>query len=426
MLIALVTGNMVGSGAFLVPALVANIGSISLLALVFTAAGALCLALVFAKMSLLIPKAGGPYAYALSGFGEYMGFQTAYYYWVGTWVSNAALVVALLGYLDVLFPITSHPIAKNVIILTIIWIPTIVNIIGVRSVGVLQLVTSVLKFMPLLLIAVIGWFYFHPEYLSQSFNITGKSNLSAFSAAAALTLWLFIGVESATIPSNEVDNPNRNIPLATVLGTIIAALIYISSFVAIAGMLPADTLAHSTSPFAIAAEVIFGAWGKIFVAIGAIIACFGALSGWVLLSAQVPMAAADDQLFPKIFAKRSKRSGIPVWGLVISSILTSLLMLFMTNLGLIEQFNILTTVTVAILLIAYFYTAVAEIIILPKQQTLNRKNIFHLCIAVLAAMYSSWAIFFGSNKEIVFYLLAFVLSSVPLYAWLHWKKKPLN
>lgn len=421
MLIALVTGNMVGSGAFMTPTLIARVGSIGLLSLGFTAVGALCLALVFAKMSLLIPKTGGPYAYAFAGFGEYMGFQTAYYYWVAVWVSNAALVVAVIGYLAVFFPVTNNVFIQTVITLSIIWIPTIVNIIGVRSAGVLQLVTAVLKFIPFVIIATIGWCYFHPEYLTQSFNVTTESNLSAFSHAATLTLWLFVGVESATIPSDAVHKPNRNIPLATVLGTIIAAVVYISSFVAIAGILPTDILANSSSPFATATEIIFGAWGKFLVAAGAVVACFGALNGWVLLSAQVSMAAADDGLFPKIFAQRNKRSGIPVSGLIISSALTSLLMLAMLNLGLIEQFDFLVLVTVTVLLIAYFYTAVAELVILSRQQTPRRKNIFHICVAILAAMYSFWAIF-GSEKEIIFYLMAFILSSAPLYAWLKWKK----
>jgi basic amino acid/polyamine antiporter, APA family len=422
MLIALVTGNMVGSGAFMLPTNIARIGSIGLLSLVFTAVGAMCLALVFAKMSLLVPKAGGPYAYARAGFGEYIGFQTAYYYWVAVWVSNAAIVVALLGYLNVFFPIASHPVAKIITIMLVIWIPTVVNIVGVRSAGALQVITTILKFVPLLIVATIGWFYFHPEYISQSFNLTAKSNFSAFSSAAALTLWLFIGVESATIPSEAVKNPHRNIPLATLLGTLIAAIIYIVSFVAIAGMLPAEVLANSSSPFAAATEVIFGKWGRLLVAAGAVIACFGALNGWVLLSAQVPMAAAKDNLFPEVFAKCNKRTGVPVNGLVISSTLTTVIMLVMADLDLIKQFELIITVTVTASLVAYFYTAIAEIVVLPKQQHINRKNVFHICVAILAAIYSFWAIF-GSDMRIIFYLMSFILSSFPFYAWFQWKKK---
>jgi len=420
MLIALVTGNMVGSGAFLIPTEIARVGSIGLLSLIFTAVGALCLALVFSKMSQLVPKPGGPYVYANAGLGEYMGFQTAYYYWIAAWVGNAAIVVAALGYINLFFPVLDNPVNKTITILTIIWSLTMVNIMGIRFAGVVQIVTTILKFAPLLIIATIGWFYFNPEYLTQNFNVTSGSNFSAFSFGMTLTLWLFIGVESATIPSDSIQNPKRNIPLATVLGTLIAATIYIASNTAIFGMLPNEVLANSTSPFATAAEIIFGGWGKLFVAAGAIIACLGALNGWILIAAQIPMAASDDGLFPKIFGN-CKRPGVPTAGLIITSFCISLLVLASTYLGLIQQFELLIIIATTASLFAYFYTSVSEIIILPKK-TMDRKTIFHLSVASLAAVYSFCAIL-GSTKEVIFFMTAFLLFTIPLYAIFRWKNK---
>ena len=419
MLIALVTGNMVGSGAFLLPTGLARVGSIGLLSLLFTATGALCLAMVFAKMSLLVPKTGGPYVYAHAGFGEYMGFQTAYYYWISAWVGNAAIVVAALGYLDLFLPVLNTPTNKSIAILAIIWSLTIINIMGIRFAGFVQIITTILKFTPLLIVGIIGWWYFNPEYLTQNFNVTPDSNFSAFSLGITMTLWLFVGVESATIPAASVHNPKRNIPLATLLGTVIAATIYILSNTAIFGMLPNEILANSTSPFAAAAEIIFGTGGKLFVAFGAIIACLGALNGWILIAAQIPMAAANDGFFPKIFS-RCSRPGIPVHSLIITSLLISLLVLASTHLGLIEQFNLLIIVAVTTSLLAYFYTSVAEIIVLPKK-ILDRKTIFHLVIATLAAIYSFSAIL-GSTKEVIFFLMAFLLLTIPFYALFKWKK----
>lgn len=413
MLIALVTGNMVGSGAFLLPADLARIGSISLLALIFTVIGALCLALVFAKMSLLVPKNGGPYVYANEGFGEYMGLQTAYYYWIAVWVGNSALVVAAIGYLDVFFPVVNNPLAKTISILTIIWTPTIVNMLGVRVAGFVQIITSILKFAPLLIIGIMGWWYFHPEYLTEHFNVTTQSNFSSFSSAIVLTLWLFVGVESAAVPNDSVHNPKRNIPLATLIGTAIAAIVYILSYTAIFGMLPNDLLAHSTYPFATAAEIILGSWGKLFVAFGAVVACLGALNGWTLVAAQIPMAAAHDGLFPKIFAK-CNRHKIPAFGLLITSLCISTLVLSSTYLNIIDQFNILILAATTATVVAYFYTAIAQIIILPKQP-LDRKNLFHICVAILAAAYSFCAIL-GSSKEVIFYFTAFILLTIPFYA----------
>jgi len=413
MLIALVTGNMVGSGAFLLPSDLARIGSIGLLSLVVTIVGALSLAFVFAKMSLLIPRTGGPYVYAKAGFGEYLGFQTAYYYWIAVLVGNAAIVVAAIGYLDVIIPILHSPVAKSVAIIAIIWSLTIVNIIGVRFAGFVQIVTTILKFAPLLLIGCFGWWYFHPEYLVGHFNVTPNSNYHAFSSAIVITLWLFVGVESASVPANAVYNPQRNIPLATVCGTGLAAVVYLLSSVAMFGMLPNEVLANSTSPFAAATEVILGNWGKLFVAFGSLIACLGALNGWILIAAQIPMAGAQDNIFHKIFAKCG-RSGTPVVGLIITSTIISGLILASTYLSLIDQFNFLIVVATVASVIAYFYTAVAEVIVIPKKP-LSRKNLFHVLVAIIAAFYSFFVILCAS-KEVIYSFAVFVLFTIPMYA----------
>ena len=419
MLIALVIGNMVGSGVFMLPASIAQIGSIGLLSWIFTATGALCLAMVFAKMCLLVPKNGGPYAFARAGFGKYIGFQTAFFYWASAWIGNAAIAVAMTGYLRVFFPSLAHRSVETITIVATIWFLTLINIRGVRSAGFIQIITTILKFIPLLVVGLIGWHYFHPEYITHSFNVSGKSNFSAFSSAATLTLWAFIGVESATVPAGSVYNPSRNIPLATVIGTVIAAVIYIVCAVTVAGMIPNTILANSTSPFADAAQVIFGSWGGALIAAGAAIACFGTLNGWTLICGQIPMAIADDNLFPKIFSHRSK-SGAPIVGLIVSAILIAVLVISVTSLNFIDQFNFLITITATSALIAYFYSALAEIIILPKEKRFLRKNCVNMVIAILAAAYSFWAIF-GSSKEVIFCVMVLIFITIPLYAIMHRK-----
>jgi APA family basic amino acid/polyamine antiporter len=413
MLIALVTGNMVGSGAFLLPADLARIGSISLVSLVFTVVGALALAMVFARMSLLIPRSGGPYVYAQAAFGEYMGLQTAYYYWVGVWVGNAAIVVAALGYIDALFPILHNSQMKIAMILLVIWLPTLINILGIRLAGAVQIITAILKFTPLIIIGAFGWFYFHPEYLSATFNVTEQSNFTAFSSAVILTLWLFVGVESATVPADSVDNPKRNIPLATLIGTAFAALIYIASNTAIFGMIDTATLANSTAPFAKAMEIIVGPWGRTFVAFGAICACLGALNGWILIAAQIPMAAAKEGIFPKIF-DRCNSQGAPTVGLIVTSCCITLLILASTYLNLIEQFEMLILAATTAEVLSYFYTSMAQITLLPKGAN-SKKERGQLLVAIVAAAYSFYAIL-GSTKEVIYALMAFILLTIPLYA----------
>lgn len=421
-LIALVAGNMVGSGVWMLPAQVAQIGSIGLLAWIVTGFGALLLAFVFAKMSLLVPnKNGGPYAYARAGFGECVGFQTGCYYWIATVVGNVAVLVALMGYLQVFFPILKTPVVETSAAIAILWILTGVNIAGVRGVGVLQLITTSIKFIPIIVISIVGWFYFHPEYITSSFNVSSKTNFSAFSYAATLTFWAFVGVESATVPSGLVHNPEKNIPRSTLFGTLLAIFVYLFSATVIAGMIPVKVLAQSTSPFALACEMVFGHWGSLVVAAIIVIALFGTLNGWTLIVGQVSMAIAEDELFPKMFAKRN-RQNIPAIGIIIASLLMTVLLIVVKDLNLVAQFQLLAVVTATASLITYFYTAVAEVIILRREKRLARKNIFHLVIAVLAAIYAFWAIF-GSGEEVIFYIAAFVFLTIPFYALVLRKKR---
>ncbi|MBN2690008.1 MAG: amino acid permease [Gammaproteobacteria bacterium] len=418
-LTALVAGNMVGAGIFLFPANLASIGSISLYSWGFTALGAFLLAVVFSKMSLLIPKSGGPYAYARAGFGDFIGFQTAYGYWLSIWISNAAIALAATNYMAVFWPILQHPLPNCFVAIAILWVFTIINACGVRAAGVTQLITVILKFIPLLAIAIFGWFYFHPSYIVDSYNVTGQSNFHAVSEGAALTLWAFIGLESATIPVDLVNNPSRNIPLATFLGTLLAALVYILSSTVIMGMIPGVILAKSISPFAAAADMIFGHWGKWIIAIGAIISCVGSLNGWVLLQGQMPMAVADDRLFPKIFAKRSKK-GVPVRGLIVTSLLITSFLLFTISPNLVEQFKFIVLIATLVTLLPYFYTSFAEIICL--QHEFGFKKAAHILVAILAALYVFWAIV-GSGERVFFYGSILIFSGIPLYVLMIRRRK---
>lgn len=421
MLTALVAGNMVGSGIFLLPASLASYGSISMLSWIFTSVGALLIALVFAKLSTIIPRIGGPYAYCREAYGSFIGFQMAYNYWIALWVGNAAIAVAFAGYLGVFIPaLHNNPTLSFLVSAGSIWFMTIVNIIGVRHAGIMQLVTTVLKFLPLLLIASLGLLFIQPHNLSQ-FNISGQSNLAAFSGAATLTLWAFIGLESATVPAEDVKDPQRTIARATILGVIITALIYILSSVAIMGVIPPGQLAHSTAPYADAARIMFGPTGSLIVAAGAVISCFGALNGWTLLQGQVPMAAARDRLFPKLFAKTS-RFGTPAVGLIITSILITLLLLLTLDMDLVKQFTFIILLATLSSLIPYLFTVVALLVIYEKdrERFSSKKIIVSVIIAILAMIYAFWTIM-GSGKEIVFYGMLLFFSSVPVYAWMKYR-----
>lgn len=420
-LTSLVAGNMIGSGIFLLPASLASYGSISILSWIMTSIGAILLALVFAKLGSLMPKVGGPYAYARAGFGNFAGFQIAYNYWIALWVGNAAIVVALISYLSVFWPaLKSNDVLSCSVAITIVWLLTFINIIGVRTAGVFQLITTILKLLPLIFIATVGLFYLHPHYLAD-FNVSGKSNFSALTSAATLTFWAFVGLESATVPADDVIDPQRTIPRATILGTIIAATVYILSTVAVMGVLPMSQLAKSVSPYADAARIMLGPAADILVALGALISCLGALNGWTLLQGQIPFAAARDGLFPAIFAKES-RFGTPIVGLISSSILITILLLLTLNKSLVAQFTLIILIATLASLIPYLYTCMAELMIFLKlkDQIKGKQIITSSVIAILAMIYAFWAIA-GSGHDTVFYGALLFISSVPVYVLMRWQ-----
>src|SRR3990172_562338 len=234
-LTALVSGNMIGSGIFLLPSAMARLGSMTLFSWVFTALGSLFLAFVFARMSQAMPKTGGPYAYARMGLGDALGCQTAYCYWINAWVGNAAIVLAAVGYLSVFFPTLAEPKLGCLTAICLIWFFTALNLRGVYAAGIFQLISTIMKLIPILLIAVFGWFFFHAEYIFQSANVSNPpmSTFGIITQGAILTLWAFTGLEAATVPAGSVENPQRNIPIATIVGTLIASACYIAGSVVI-------------------------------------------------------------------------------------------------------------------------------------------------------------------------------------------------
>ncbi|MFD1542739.1 amino acid permease [Nonomuraea guangzhouensis] len=415
---ALVVGNMIGSGVFLLPASLAAFGSASLLAWVLTSAGALLLALVFARLGRAYPKTGGPYAYARRAFGDFVGFQTAWGYWIAVWVGNAAIAVAFVSYLGYFWPaLTDTALAASGLALAAVWLLTGVNIRGVRQSGWVQLVTTVAKLLPLIGLAVAAPFFVDAGDFTP-FNPSDQGTFGAVTAAAALTLWAFIGIESATVPAEDVENPERTIPRATMIGTIVSAAVYILGTVAVFAAVPRTLLTQSTAPFADAAEAMFGGWAGTAVAIGAIISAFGALNGWIMLQGQVPLAAARDGLFPRVFAKLS-RWGTPAVGLVVSSVLVTALMVLNYNAGLVEQFNFVILLATLTTLIPYAYAAAAQLMLAltDREHFSGRRLATDLTIAGLAFAYALWTIA-GSGYEVVYKGTLLLLAGIPVYVWL--------
>jgi APA family basic amino acid/polyamine antiporter len=413
---ALVVGNMIGSGVFLLPASLAPYGGISLIGWGFTTTGAMLLALAFARLARMVPRVGGPYAYTRAGLGEFPGFLVAWGYWISTCVGNAAIAVGMVGYLGFFWrPLATSPGAGALAALAAIWLLTWVNARGVREAGGVQLVTTALKLLPLVAVGTIGLAFVHWDHFTP-FNPSGHSTVSAVSATATLTLWAFLGLESATVPAGDVDRPERTIPRATLLGTVLAAMVYVLGTVAVMGVISPARLAASTAPFADAASAMWGSWAASAVAAGAAISCFGALNGWILLQGQIPMAAALDGLLPRVLGRLSAR-GTPVISLVLSSGLVTLIVATNYTKGLVAEFTFIILLATLTTLVPYVCSAGALVVLDWKaRRRMSRGQLFNaLVVAALALLYSLWAIL-GSGGKTILWGCVFLLAGVPVYA----------
>jgi APA family basic amino acid/polyamine antiporter len=433
---AVVVGNMIGSGVFLLPAALAVValeyGSGSLLAWVVTGIGAMMLAGVFASLGRAYPRTGGPYVYARQAFGDFMGFQTAWGYWIAAWVGNAAIATAFVGALAVFIPLlgegtTAGHLWAYATAIGTIWLLTLINAWGVKQTGAVQLVTTILKFVPLVLIGIVGLFFMDTGnfggFAPNGYG-TGTGLIGGITAAMALTLWAFIGLESATVPAEEVRSPARTIPRATIWGTLVTAVLYAVATIAVMGIVPLATLRDSSAPFADAATEVFGGavWGKV-VALVVMISTFGALNGWILLQGRVPYAAARDGLFPKAFGKLS-RSGTPVFGLVVSSILITGLMALNYHKDLVDNFTFVILLATLVTLVPYAFSAAAEahLMITDRTAFVGRRFLRDIAVAALAFAYAVWTMV-GSGMEIIGQGFVLWMLGVPVFIWMRWTKR---
>ena len=415
MCIALVVGNMIGSGIFLLPASLAPYGGISIIGWLITAGCSVVIALIFARLSRMITKTGGPYAYTKDGYGSFPAFLVAWGYWISIWCGNAAISTALVGYLGVFFPvINSSPLLACSIALTSVWFLSWVNIYGIREAGYIQVVTSVLKITPLILIGIFGLISLNADHFTP-FNVSGTSSFSAITATAALTLWAFLGLESASIPADHIRNPGKTISKATILGTIIAAAVYIISTTSVMGVINPAELAESNAPFSDAARILWGDWAGYLVAGGAAVSCFGALNGWILLQGQLPRAAALDGLFPKQFSRLTARK-TPIFGIIISSLLMTLLLIMNFTKGLVEKFTFIIMLATLATLVPYLFCSLVEWIVRKRSGELLRGKSLVILVTLsgISLLYSSWAVA-GLGWEIILWGILLFFLGIPFY-----------
>jgi arginine:agmatine antiporter len=409
----LVAGNMIGTGVFLLPVNLAHVGGIAIFGWLIATAGVAALGLTFAKLGELNPQQGGPYAYARDFLGPYAGFQTNYVYWFGNWIGNIAIAVAAIGYLAELVPGITHPPGSVLATAGLIWLLTFANILGPRVVGALETWTMVLALVPILAIAIFGWIWFNPDTFLSGWNVTGQSNLHATSRAASMALWAYMGIESATVSAGVIENPSRNVPIATLAGLALAAVVYVLSSSVIMGIVPNEELQTSHAPFAEAARLVIGASGAIVISVCAVLKSVGSLGGWMLLVGQSAQAAANDGMFPRVFA-RLNTNGVPGIGLVIVGVLMTVVLFATVSPTLADQFSRIVDLAVILIIVPYVYSAVAVVKVIYDKKLPRKTFQLYKWIALTAVVYCLWAVI-GGDPDTVVHAMVALLISVPLY-----------
>lgn len=419
--VSLVIGSMIGSGIFTLPAALAKDapGGISLLGWTITAFGSVMLALAFAHLARRNPAAGGLYAYTRDSFGNFSGFLVAWGYWISAWAANAAIAISFAGYAAPLLTrffgtpdVQTTPMWGAGLAVMTVWLLTAVNAAGVRAAGGVQVATTVLKVLPLGIISVAGLFMLEPANLAIP-DVDGATFGSSLFSAIALTLFAFLGLEAATIPADSVDQPGRTIPRATIVGTLVTAVIYIASTVAVMSLVAPEVLANSTEPFAEAARTVSGDGLALAVGLGAAISTFGALNGWILVVSQLPMAVARDGMFPQIFA-RVDRNGTPIAGMLIAGVLaTGLIYLNYSGGKLVTLYAKIGLLSTLATLIPYAFCSLAVFLDKGKRVAVGAGTAL---IASLAFLYSGLAIY-GAGEETVFLGFLLLIGGLPVYVW---------
>jgi len=419
---AIVIGNMVGSGFYLSPAAVAPYGLLAILTWILMGAGAVCLGLTFARLARLHSATGGPYAYTRLAYGDFPGFLVAWGYWISIWASLPIIAVAFTGSLQKLVPaLEGNRAMAFAITLGAIWLVALANLRGVKTAGLVAELTTYAKLIPFAAIAIVGLAFIRPSHL-YGFNPSGKPLLDSFAALAPLTMFAYLGLESATVPAGDVEDPERTIPQSTMLGILAAALLYVLGTTVVFGVVPREQLVNSHAPFVDAARAMWGPAAAFITAIAVMVSSLGALNGWTLMMGQVPMAAAQDGLFPPLFGRISRR-GVPAIGIVVSAALATALVLaqLLGSSKFAEVYDMIVSLSTMTAVVPYVFCSLAVVLIARFTTGGAPQRVTY--VEAIAFAFSMFIVY-GCGPKAVLYGLLLLLFGIPVYVWQRLRRPP--
>ena len=410
---SIAVGCAIGSGVFMMPTLLAPYGMLGMAGWLVAGGGTLLVALSLSRLVRRIPKIGGPYAYVHEGLGHFAGFLIAWTYWIACIAAVSGIAIAFVGYLGVFIPeITNSRILSLIFALGLIWTIFALNIRSLEDSSKFQVVSTILKILPLLFLIVMGFTHMQPGNLPD-YNPTDLHPAALLATVTTLVMWSFVGIETASVPAHNMVEPEKTIPKVLVAAVLTILTLYLLVSFAIALVVPADELMVSTAPFALAATKIMGPVGAALITFGALISTLGSLNANALTAGNVALAAARDNLLPDRFSVLSK-SGTPGFAFLVSGLFVSVLLFMNYTKGLVAAFTFMAMLSTLSTLMAYAFCAVAEFYFLKNDRPgPERSKAIGLSIA--AFLYAFFAIW-GAGTEIVFYSFMLILIGMPIYA----------
>lgn len=393
--------SMMGSGIIMLPSALAAVGTISIMSWLVTAVGAMLLAYAFAKCGMLSKNKGGMGGYAEYAYGRSGSFMSNYTYALSLLIANVAIAISVVGYATVFLGITLTPVQTTLSIIGVLWLTTVLNFGGARITGQIGAVTVWGVIIPVLAVCVLGWFWFSGKTYAAAWNPNHLPFGTAVGKSISITLWAFLGLESACANMDAVENPQRDVPIAVVSGTLGCAIVYIISTNVMAGIVPNAEMLKSTAPFGLVFTYMFNAGiGRLVMGL-MVIACVGSLLSWQFTIAQVFKSSAEEGFFPKIFAKVTSTE-TPIVGMIILCIIQSLFALMTISPDLNEQFNIVVNLAVVTNLIPYLLSMGALKKIQYVEKVPESKAKFINVIAFLAGLYSLYSLFSAGSQAMLY------------------------
>ena len=410
---SIAVGCAVGSGIFMMPTLLAPYGMLGFGGWIIAGSGSVLVALTMARLVIRIPKTGGPYVYVNEGLGKFLGFIIAWTYWVACVAAISGISIAFVGYLGFFIPIISNsPIHSLLTTLVLVWVIVALNIRSLENSSKFQLVSTLLKILPLLFIVFLGLTNFNASNLPE-LNPSNLHPISLLATVTTLVMWSFVGIETATVPADNVINPQKTIPKVLIASVLTILALYLMVSISVAAIVPANELINSSAPFALAATKILGITGGTIISIGALISTLGSLNANTITAGNLSLAAARDGLLPKKFITLTE-AGTPIYTYILTGGFVSILLILNYTKGIVNAFVFMAMLSTLSTLIAYAFCAIAEFKFAQNDKNNQQRNtaILLSCATFLYAFFAIW----GAGIEMIIYSLLLILIGTPIYA----------